>query len=131
MTTTRRETLGAGLAGLAGIMLAEGAARAAPSTGHMPGQRASFGLAINYRARPGKGADLMRVMGEGLPAMEGSLAFLIAADEADPDSIWVMEYWIDKAAHERAIQSPAGLAEVAKGQAFVEKLVSRVILRPA
>jgi quinol monooxygenase YgiN len=137
MTTTRRDMIEAALAGLAGIALAEGSARAQPEngpaqpmTGHMPGKRSDYGLVIQYKAKPGKRDALMTIMREGLPVMEGSTAWLIAADKADPDGIWVMEYWIDEAAHDRALASPRGKAEVARGQALVDRVVLRVELKP-
>jgi quinol monooxygenase YgiN len=138
MTTTRREMVEAALAGLAGIALAEGAASAQPAngtalpmTGHSAGKHADYGLVIQYKAKPGKRDELMAIMRDGLPAMEGSTAWLIAADKADPDGIWVMEYWIDEAAHDRALASLRGKAEVARGQALVDRVVIRVEPKPA
>jgi quinol monooxygenase YgiN len=63
--------------------------------------------------------------------MAGSTAWLIAADTTDPEGIWVMEYWVDKAAHARAMASPQGQAEVARGQALVDRVVLRIELDPA
>ncbi|MBO9574929.1 MAG: antibiotic biosynthesis monooxygenase [Sphingobium sp.] len=135
MTTTRRDMIEATLASLAGIVLADSAASAQPAnalpmTGHMAGKRSDYGLVIQYKAKPGKRDELMQVMREGGPAMEGSTAWLIAADKADPDGIWVTEYWIDEAAHDRALASPRGKAEVARGQALVDRVVLRVELKP-
>jgi quinol monooxygenase YgiN len=138
MTTTRREMVEAALVGLAGIALADGAATAQPVTGPVlpmtgqeAGRRADYGLVIQYKAKPGKRDELMAIMRDGLPAMAGSTAWLIAADKADPDGIWVMEYWIDEAAHDRALASPRGKAEVARGQALVDRVVMRMALKPA
>jgi quinol monooxygenase YgiN len=132
MTTTRRETIGvlAGLgAGLGALALAEDATQAQMPERADP--QGTYGLVIHYKAKPGKRDELMAVMKAGLPAMAGSSLFLIGADTEEADSVWVTELWVDKATHDRALQSPAGQAEVAKGNGLVDRVVSRAVIRPA
>jgi quinol monooxygenase YgiN len=77
----------------------------------------SFGLIGQLSAVPGKRDELIACLREGSRDIPGKLAYLIALDRNDPDSIWITEIWRDEAAYNACLLLPqvqAASAEFAK-----------------
>ncbi len=110
----------AGMAALAG----------APAFAAMSAAGAGYGLIGQMKARPGKRDELMAILGEGIDAMPGNIAYLIGADLKDPDSIWITEYWTDKAAHEASLKLPAVQESIRKGRPLIAGFGMSVELKP-
>src|SRR3546814_18044187 len=50
-----------------------------------------YGLLGQMMAQPGKRAELLAILTEGTGQMPGNIAYLIGADSANPDAIWIVE----------------------------------------
>lgn len=122
---TRRESLTAGLASMAALAAVPAFAATDAAA------KAGYGLIGQIKAQPGKREALMAVLGEGIDAMPGNIAYLIGADLKDPDSIWVTEYWTDKAAHEASLKLPAVQDSIRKGRPLIAGFGMSVELKPA
>ncbi|MBT2187418.1 antibiotic biosynthesis monooxygenase [Sphingobium sp. H33] len=101
---TRREvaTAGAGLALLA--LAAPGLA--ATETRRMEEEKPHYGLIGQIKALPGKRDDLIAILTEGSGEMPGNVAYIVGADVADADSIWITELWMTKEAHAASLKLP-------------------------
>jgi quinol monooxygenase YgiN len=110
MACNRRELALIGAAAAAG--LAAGPAEAWPEE---TAGAAPFGMISQIIAAPGRRKELAAVLLEGAHDLPGCRAYLVAADEAHGDAIWVTEVWDSRDAHARAVASPAVKAAIAKG----------------
>jgi quinol monooxygenase YgiN len=120
--TTRREFAG----GAAAVLLAgctEGLGKIAPMD-------ELYGLIGEMKAAPGKRAELLGYLLQGTGAMPGNLAYLIAEDAANPDSIWITEVWRSKADHDNSLSLPAVQATIAKARPLIAGFGTRVETRP-
>lgn len=122
---TRRESLAAGLVGMAALASAPAFA-AGNGT-----EKAGYGLIGQMKAQPGKRDELMAILAEGTGEMPGNIAYLIGADLKDPDAIWITEYWIDKAAHDASLKLPVVQEAIRKGRPLIAGFGMSVELRPA
>lgn len=96
MSLTRRGAVAGGLA----IALAGPAAFAAAADG-------SFGMIGKITAKPGQRDALVRLLLAGTGAMPGNLAYLVAEDRGQADTIWVTEAWDSEANHKASLTLPA------------------------
>ena len=62
--------------------------------------------------------------------MPGNLAYLIAEDTANPDSIWITEVWQTQADHAASLALPAVQATIAKARPLIAGFGTRVETRP-
>ncbi len=122
--TTRRGTFALGLAGLAALAGAQAPAANAA-------QKAGYGLIGQMKAAPGKRDELMAILAEGTGTMPGNIAYLVGADLADPDGIWITEYWTDKAAHDASLKLPAVQEAIRKGRPLIAGFGTQIELKPA
>ena len=116
MRYTRRQAALTGAAAAAGIAgaLAPGAARTAALVA-TPG----FGLISQIFAAPGKRDALVGLLVEGTAEMPGCQAFIIAADSARDDGIWITEIWDSKASHDQSLKLPKVLDALEKGRPLI------------
>jgi quinol monooxygenase YgiN len=78
-----------------------------------------YGLIGSFKAHPGKRDELIALMLSGTGGMPGCLSYIVAADPADPDVIWVTEVWTDKAAHEGSLALPQVKAVIAQAMPLI------------
>jgi quinol monooxygenase YgiN len=81
----------------------------------------TFGLIGQLRAVPGRRYELVSRLRDGARDVPGKLAYLIALDRNDPDSLWITEIWRDEQAYDACVARPG--AEVA-GAALMELIAS-------
>ena len=74
-----------------------------------------FGLISKFHAVPGQSKALAAIMIEGTSSMPGCLSYVVSADTADPDTLWVTEVWDSPASHKAALSLPAVRQAIAKG----------------
>lgn len=65
-----------------------------------------FGLIGNFKTMPGKRDEVLALMSAGIGSMPGCLSYVIAADNADDDTIWVTEVWENEEYHQASLQIP-------------------------
>lgn len=65
-----------------------------------------YGLIGKMTALSGKRSELMNILNEATRKMPGCMSYVIAADSADPNIIWVTEVWEDKDYHGASLALP-------------------------
>jgi quinol monooxygenase YgiN len=78
-----------------------------------------FGLIGKMRAAPGKRDELIRILLDGTGSMPGCLSYIVAADPADADAIWITEVWIDEASHKASLALAEVQAAIAKARPII------------
>ncbi len=126
MNITRRDLMFGSLAIAAGV---------APSLDPGPAfatedRPAMYGMIGKMTARPGLRDALAAVLLDGTREMPGCLAYLVAADAADPDALWITEAWRSKEDHEASLRIPAVQAAIAKGRPMIAGFGERVVTTP-
>lgn len=89
-----------------------------------------YGLIGQMIAKPGQRAALAAILAEGTEAMPGNFAYLVGEDAANPDAIWIVELWADKAAHAASLALPAVQAAIAKGRPLIAGFGTRAEFKP-
>lgn len=85
-----------------------------------------YGLIGQMKAAPGKRDELIGYLQAGTRTMPGNLAYLIAKDAADADSIWITEVWKDQASHQASLTLPGVRAAIAKARPILAGFGTRV-----
>jgi quinol monooxygenase YgiN len=91
---------------------------------------ALYGLIGQMSATPGQRGALIGYLLAGTKEMPGNLAYMINKDAADPDAIWIVEVWRDKAAHAASLQLPAVQAAIAKARPILAGFGTRAEVIP-
>ena len=122
MEQSRREFMWAATAGIAagGVQV-----RAA----QRPGGK-MYGLIGKITAVAGRRDDLANILIDGTAGMPGCLSYVVAADAAEPDALWVTEVWESQARHQASLQLPAVQAAIAKGRPLIASFSNRVETAP-
>lgn len=89
-----------------------------------------FGLIGSFKAHAGKRDELIALILAGTGAMPGCLSYVVAADTADPDQVWVTEAWTDKASHEASLQLAAVKETIAKAMPLIAGFGQRTVTEP-
>jgi len=102
-----------------------GAGAALLLAGSLPGKVAAqqsealYGLIGEMKVAPGKRAELVGLLLAGSGEMPGNLAYIVAEDAADPDTIWITEVWRSKADHEASLGLPQVREAIAKARPII------------
>jgi quinol monooxygenase YgiN len=78
----------------------------------------------------GKRDELAAILHEGTQAMPGCLSYVIAADPAEPDALWITEVWASQESHQASLALPAVQAAIAKGRPLITGMSNRVETKP-
>jgi quinol monooxygenase YgiN len=78
-----------------------------------------FGLIGKMRAAPGKRDELIKILLDGTGSMPGCLSYIVAADPADADAIWITEVWTDEASHKASLALAEVQAAIAKARPII------------
>jgi quinol monooxygenase YgiN len=126
--TDRRGHLKAMLA-MAGLLLPASAVRALEVG--MEEVEPQYGLIGQMVAKPGERAALAAALTEGTGHMPGNFLYLVGEDAANPDALWIVELWTDKAAHAASLGLPGVQAAIAKGRPLIAGFGTRAEFKPA
>lgn len=85
-----------------------------------------YGLIGKMTATAGQRGTLAAALLEGTQAMPGCLSYIIAADPADPDGLWITEVWDSQASHQASLELPEVKAAIAKGRPIIAGFSNRV-----
>jgi quinol monooxygenase YgiN len=119
----RREFVGtAALALLAGT--------AAPALAKGTAMEEAYGIIGQMKTAPGKRSEVIAALLEGTRDMPGNIAYLIAEDLEDENSIWITEVWQTKTDHANSLQLPQVQAAIGKARAHITGFGTRVETRP-
>jgi len=85
-----------------------------------------YGLIGKMTAAAGQRDTLVALLLEGTGAMPGCLSYVVAADPAEPDALWITEVWDSQASHRASLALPAVQAAIAKGRLLIAGFSNRV-----
>lgn len=91
---------------------------------------AMYGLIGKMSAVPGQRDALAAILLEGTGDMPGCLSYVVAADPADPDGLWITEVWDRQASHQASLRLPAVQGAIAKGRPLIAGFSNRVETTP-
>lgn len=123
----RREHLAAMLA-MAAILLP--ATKLSALEAKMEEADPQYGLLGQMMAQPGKRAELAAILSEGADAMPGNIAYLVGEDSANPDAIWIVELWDNKASHGASLQLPVVQAAIKRARPLIAGFGTRAEFTP-
>jgi quinol monooxygenase YgiN len=89
-----------------------------------------YGLIGKITATAGQRDALAAILLDGTGAMPGCLSYVVAADPANADALWVTEVWTDRAAHQASLKLPAVQAAIARGRPLIAGFSDRVETTP-
>jgi len=78
-----------------------------------------YGLIGKMTAQAGQGAALAQVLLEGVSGMPGCLSYVVAADPADADVLWITEVWDSAESHRASLSLPSVQAAIARGRPMI------------
>lgn len=89
-----------------------------------------YGLIGKMTATPGQRDALIAILLEGTTAMPGCLSYVVAADPADVDAIWITEVWDSEASHTASLQLPAVQAAIVRARPLIAGFSNRTVTTP-
>jgi quinol monooxygenase YgiN len=78
-----------------------------------------FGLITKIRAMPGARNQLSSILIKGSASMPGCLSYVVAADAADPDAIWITEVWHSAELHQASLHLPQVKEAMSAGRPLI------------
>ena len=91
---------------------------------------AMYGLIGKMTAVPGQRDAVASLLLESTQAMPGCLSYVIAADPADADALWITEVWDNAESHKASLTLPAVQATIAKARPLIAGFSNRVETAP-
>ena len=85
-----------------------------------------YGLIGKVRVASGQRDALAALLLDASQALPGCLSYVIAADPADSDALWITEVWDSQASHQGSLSLPAVQAAMAKGRPMIAGFSNRV-----
>lgn len=89
-----------------------------------------YGLIGRMTATPGQRDALIDILLEGTDAMPGCLSYIVAADPANADAIWITEVWDGEASHQASLTLPAVQVAITKGRPLIAGFDNRTVTAP-
>jgi quinol monooxygenase YgiN len=85
-----------------------------------------YGLIGKMTAATGQRDALAAILLDATGAMPGCLSYVIAADPADPDALWITEVWDNAASHKASLGLAAVQAAIARAKPLIAGFSNRV-----
>jgi len=85
-----------------------------------------YGLIGKMTAATGQRDALAAILLDATGAMAGCLSYVIAADPADPDALWITEVWDSAASHKASLGLAAVQAAIARAKPLIAGFSNRV-----
>jgi quinol monooxygenase YgiN len=89
-----------------------------------------YGLIGKMTATAGSRDALAAILLEGTDGMPGCLSYVVAADPADADALWITEVWESAEHHRASLSLPSVQAAIARGRPLIAGFSDRVETRP-
>ena len=89
-----------------------------------------YGLIGKITAVAGQREALAKILIDGTGSMPGCLAYVVAADAADPDALWVTEVWDSRSSHQASLLLPAVQGAISRGRPLIAGFSHRVETAP-
>lgn len=124
MTLPRRHFLLVTGAALVGATAARGASQPPLAASPM------YGLIGKMTATAGQRDALAEILLRGTDAMPGCLSYIVAADPAEPDALWITEVWDSAESHQASLALPGVKAAIAAARPIIAGFSHRTETRP-
>jgi quinol monooxygenase YgiN len=85
-----------------------------------------YGLISKITAVAGQRAALAQILIDGTSDIPGCLSYVVAADSAEPDPVWVTQVGESQASHQASLQLPAVQVAIGKGPPLIARFSNRV-----
>jgi quinol monooxygenase YgiN len=85
-----------------------------------------YGLIGKVTAVAGQRDALAAILLESTRAMPGCFSYIIAADPADSDALWITEVWDNPESHKASLGLPAVQAAIATAKPLIAGFSNRV-----
>ena len=85
-----------------------------------------YGLIGKMTAVAGQRDALASMLLESTQSMPGCLSYVIAADPADAEALWITEVWDSAASHKASLSLPAVQATITKARPLIAGFSNRV-----
>lgn len=89
-----------------------------------------YGLIGSMTAKPGQRAALIAAIGAGAETMPGCYSYVIAADQANPDLVWITEVWDSKTSHDNSLKLPQVQDAIAKARPLIAGMGTQTVTTP-
>lgn len=89
-----------------------------------------FGLIGRTSAVHGRRDALAAILLDGIGGMPGCLSYIVAADPADADAIWITEVWDSEESHKASLSLPSVRDAIGKGRPLIARFDSHVLTHP-
>lgn len=90
-----------------------------------------YGLIGQMIAMEGKRHELARILLEATTgSMPGCLSYVVAADPADTNALWITEVWESEASHQASLSLPAVQDAIARGRPLIAGFGARHVTTP-
>lgn len=109
----------------AGLWLA-----AAAPLGACAGEGGMYGLIGKFIAKPGQRDALISILLESTAAMPGCRSYIVAADPADPNGVWITEVWDSEADHQASLDLPQVKDAIARAMPLIEGFGEHIVTAP-
>jgi quinol monooxygenase YgiN len=87
---------------------------------------AMYGLIGKMTAVPGQRDALASMLLDSTQAMPGCLSYVIAADPADADALWITEVWDSAESHKASLALPLVKAAISKARPLIAGFSNQV-----
>jgi len=78
-----------------------------------------YGLISKITTVPGQRDALASILVDGTGSMPGCLSYVVAADPADNDALWITEVWDSRESHAASLKLPAVRAAIEKARPII------------
>ncbi len=89
-----------------------------------------YGIVGQMKCAPGKRDEVLAAMLAGTRDMPGNIAYIIAEDLGDVDSLWITEVWESREAHGASLQLPSVQEAIGKARPHIAGFGTRVETKP-
>lgn len=89
-----------------------------------------YGLISHVITKPGKRDAFVQVLIEATQAMPGCLSYIVAADAAQVDALWVTEVWEDRESHAQSLTLPDVQETILKARPLISHFANRIETQP-
>jgi len=89
-----------------------------------------YGLIGKMNATPGNRDALVALLLEASGDMPGCLSYIVAADPADPNAIWITEAWDSQESHAASLKLPAVQQVIGRARPLIAGFGERFVTTP-
>lgn len=89
-----------------------------------------YGLITKIKTKPGQRDALASILLQATQAMPGCMSYVVAADPAGGDALWITEIWDSAESHKASLNLPAVKAALQAGRPLISGLGERFETHP-